>query len=436
LQHEEKLSQADVTVFGGGLAGMAASIHLVRAGMDVQCIDNPADKWPVGESLDWSAPRLLADLGLPMEMLVQQGFGTWKRHVSVQMPDGRAADYVPGEWLGRPPFNLELRTLHVDRPRLNAAIRDIALREGVRFLEDRVVGVDTNGRRITTARTAADLTLRSRWFIDASGGSTRLLPRAFGLPDTTYGPVKVAMWSYRRVSETVPGTTLHFEGERAGYLRWVWEVPIHSDTVSLGFVVPGETVKTMRASGKSVADIFAAQLEGIQRLRECAEVVASPAPHVTSFRCRVHKRVFGPNWLVVGEAAAMVDPMTSNGVTAALRHAAEASAILIGAGSRRTLPWLPCALYSRRMQDLARLLNCGIEKLIYERTIRCRFGVKVAGEVYTIPAWSINTLYARFRPRGIAGSLTFCLALACLRAAANVLAAACGEGQSAVESPG
>lgn len=403
--------------------------------MDVQCVDDPPDKWPVGGSLDWSAPRLLAELGLPMETLVQQGFGTWKRHVSVQMPDGRAADYVPGEWLGQPPFNLELRTLHVDRLRLNAAIRDIALREGVKFLEDRVVGVDTNGRRITTARTAAGRTLRSRWFIDASGGSARLLPRTFNLPATTYGPAKVAMWSYRKVPETLPGTTLHFEGERAGYLRWMWEVPIHSDTVSLGFVAPGEMVKTMRASGKSAAEIFTEQLEGFPRFQECPED-ASAALHVTSFRCRVHKRVFGPNWLVVGEAAAMVDPMTSNGVTAALRHASEAAAILIGARGRRTLPWLPCALYSRRMQDLARLLNCGIEKLIYERTIRCRFGIKVAGEVYTIPAWSINTLYARFRPRGIAGSLTFCLALACLRAAANVLAAACSVGQSAVESAG
>ena len=32
------LSQADVTVIGGGLAGMAASLHLAKAGFTVVCI--------------------------------------------------------------------------------------------------------------------------------------------------------------------------------------------------------------------------------------------------------------------------------------------------------------------------------------------------------------------------------------------------------------
>ena len=45
------------------------------------------------------------------------------------------------------------------------------------------------------------------------------------------------------------------------------------------------------------------------------------SPSVTSFVCRMHGRLAGPNWLIAGEAPAMVDPMTSNGVTAALRHA-------------------------------------------------------------------------------------------------------------------
>ena len=47
----------DVTVIGGGLAGMAASIHLADAGLRVVCIEaDPVDADPVGESLDWSAP--------------------------------------------------------------------------------------------------------------------------------------------------------------------------------------------------------------------------------------------------------------------------------------------------------------------------------------------------------------------------------------------
>jgi flavin-dependent dehydrogenase len=47
----------DVTVIGGGLAGMAASIHLCNAGLKALCIEaDLTDNDPVGESLDWSAP--------------------------------------------------------------------------------------------------------------------------------------------------------------------------------------------------------------------------------------------------------------------------------------------------------------------------------------------------------------------------------------------
>jgi menaquinone-9 beta-reductase len=102
--------QIDVAVIGGGLAGMAASIHLVRAGLRVLCIEaDIADSAPVGESLDWSAPDLLAVLGLSMQRLIDEDFGTWKRHVTLKLADGSTAHYVPGEWLGRPAavvFNL------------------------------------------------------------------------------------------------------------------------------------------------------------------------------------------------------------------------------------------------------------------------------------------------------------------------------------------
>jgi len=146
---------------------------------------------------------------------------------------------------------------------------------------------------------------------------------------------------------------------------------------------------------------------------------------VTSYRCRVHSHIFGPNWLVAGEAAAMVDPMTSNGVTAALRHASEAAALIIKYRNNPRLPWLAAAMYSRRVQDLARFFNCGIEKVIYDGPVRNAIGVKTAGDVYTIPAWSLNNVYARVSPRGVFSSLFFCLLLGTFRAAASIMHSFC-----------
>ena len=98
------------------------------------------------------------------------------------------------------------------------------------------------------------------------------------------------------------------------------------------------------------------------RSRYCSHVPAETAS-VTSFVCRMHGRVAGTNWLITGEAAAMVDPMTANGVTAALRHASEASRILIESRRRQRIPYLAAAMYSRRVLGLAMNFNRGIVQL-------------------------------------------------------------------------
>src|ERR1700728_3868428 len=135
----------DVTVMGGGLASMAASIHLSKAGLRVLCIEaEVADSEAVGESLDWSAPALFHALGLTMDQLIAEKIATYKRHVTLKLGDGCDRSYIPGEWLGQPPFNLELRTLHVDRSRLNPLLREMLLSQGVTFLPDRVVTVETD----------------------------------------------------------------------------------------------------------------------------------------------------------------------------------------------------------------------------------------------------------------------------------------------------
>lgn len=437
MPNTNDLDQIDVTVIGGGLAGLAASIHLVRAGLRVLCIEADVDDTqPVGESLDWSAPELLAAVGLPMQRLIDDGLATWKRHVTLRLADGSATHYVPGEWLGQPPFNIELRTLHVDRVQLNAALRNIALHTGVRILHDRVTEVENRGRAVISVTTANSARITSPWFIDASGSSARLFPRTFNLPVSDYGPHKVAIWTYFTVSESIEGTTLHAEGDCPSYMDWVWEIPIRADTLSIGYVSPGEHIKALRSTGKTTTDIFRTQVDRFPRFRELLKSTPEISASVTSYRCRVHRHIFGPNWLVAGEAAAMVDPMTSNGVTASLRHASEAAALIIKSRNRSRLPWLAAAMYSRRVQDLARFFNCGIEKVIYDAPIRNRIGVKTAGDVYTIPAWSLNNIYSRLRPSGVISSLFFGLLLCLFRAAVSCYYAICKHQQVPCEAAG
>jgi flavin-dependent dehydrogenase len=428
---QDEAGQVDVTVIGGGLAGMAASIHLADGGLKVLCVESdPVDSDPVGESLDWSAPDLLKVLGLPMQYLLEQGIATYKLHVVLKLRDGSEQHYVPGEWLGKPPYNVDLRTLHVDRSQLNHALREIFLGRGIRLISDRVVHVETAGRSVKAVVTAKGERIVSRWFLDASGSGASLFPKTFKLPVYEYGPHKVAMWDYFAVPESIEGTTLHADGAGPPYMEWVWQIPIHPNTISVGYVSPGEAVKEKRQRGMSVQDIFEAQLKRFPALQGLVHDPAKEPPRTTSFRCRAFAGTAGPNWLVAGEAAAMVDPMTSNGVTAALRHAAEASSLIIRYRDRTRIPRLPAAMYSQRVLSLARFFNSGIENVLYDWPIRNRIGAFNAGDVYTIPAWSINVIYSRMRPRGLIKTTLFRLLLASLRYSLSAFHWFCKRSQS------
>jgi glycine/D-amino acid oxidase-like deaminating enzyme len=92
----------EVTVIGGGLAGMAASLHLAKAGFRVVCIEPETGvRQPVGESLDWASPALLDAVDLPWEDLIHSGIATYKRGVTMQLSEGEAKDFRPPSWVAQ-----------------------------------------------------------------------------------------------------------------------------------------------------------------------------------------------------------------------------------------------------------------------------------------------------------------------------------------------
>jgi len=401
-------SGCDVVVIGGGLAGKAAAIQLAKAGLSVTCIE-PADtaRHAVGESLDWSAPDLLKALGLPMEKLVSERIATWKLHVTLQLRDGCSEHYVPSDWLARAPYHVELRTLHVDRLRLDDKLSKLAAAQGVTVVRDKVARVERKANRIVSVVTASGSTFAAKWFIDSSGFAAPVLAREFKLPPIEFGPSKVALWTYFTVREVVEGTTLYMDPKPSEYMDWVWEIPINPDTVSVGYVTTGAAIKAEREHGFSVDQIFQEQLKKYPHFQIMLAAGPIGPLNVTSFRCRAHKGVAGPNWLIAGEAASMVDPITANGVTAALRHATEAASLILKFQKRGEVPVVSRALYSSRILQLAKFFNSGIERIVYEPTVRNRVGAQKAGTIYTSAAWTMNLVYNRTRPQGVVATFLF-----------------------------
>ena len=284
-------------------------------------------------------------------------------------------------------------------------------------------------------QTETGVRVSSPWFIDASGLGASVVARKFKLPSLQYGPTKVAMWTYFKVPLEVEGTTLYMDAMPAEYLEWVWEIPVSPDTISVGYVTPGAAVKAKRDQGGSVDDILRRQLAKFSRFEPLLQQGSVGAVNVASFRCRVYTESAGPNWLMAGEAASLVDPMTSNGVTAALRHAAEAAALILKFRKRGELPRRARKAYSSRILQTAEFFNQGIETILYEPLVRNRIGLATAGTVYTSPAWSMNVVYARLNPSGWLSTFLLNAMLGFFRMSAAVLRWYCGLRSVSVKKP-
>ncbi len=414
--------ETDAVVIGAGLSGIAAAIHLARNGFRVLCVEQRKEiRNIVGESLDWSAPDLFSNLGLPMEELISSDAATWKRHITVTETHCRKQEYLPGSWLAKSPWNVEVRTLHLDRDRTDGRLRDTARQLGVTTLNERVADFavldesSVRQRRILGLRTAQGTFVRASWFIDASGSDASLLGRRFGLKSVAYGPRKVAIWSHLPTEQWVERTTLYMINPAGDYMEWIWEIPIRPGFSSIGYVAPGSSVKAQRAAGLSSHDILANQCRRFPRLREVVDHSGFSDAATTTFLCRTYEGVCGPNWVIIGEAASQSDPITGNGVTAALRHAQEATTLICRYRRRGTIPARARDVYNLRVSAVGRYFNSLIEKLFYQPALRDRLGLFGTARIYTVPAWLMNLVYTRMRPRTLLRTLAIGLVMSALR---------------------
>jgi flavin-dependent dehydrogenase len=413
---------ADAVVIGGGLAGLAAAIHLTRGGLKVICLE-PRETFTkiVGESLDWSAPQLFAQLGLPMEELVESGAATFKRHITITAIDGTQKEFLPGPWLAERPWNVERRTLHLDRQQIHTLLQESVRAQGTITLHERAIGFEVRNGRIVSVQTSGGLSIRPRWVVDASGAAASVLGREFNLSSASYGPRKIALWVHFPTKEWVEGTTLYTLSSPDEYMEWIWEIPIRPGVSSIGYVAPGSKAKLERAAGLSNGELLAKQMQRFPRLREIVQQSPVEQVSATSFLCRTYFGVAGSNWVIIGEAASQSDPITGNGVTAALRHAEEGSALICRHQHRDSIPALSRLVYNLRVSGMGRYFNSLIEKLYYESSLRSRLGVFLIAELYTVPAWLTNVVYSRSRPRRLVGTLALCTAMVTLRGVAWTL---------------
>ena len=396
----------DVAVVGAGIAGLSACVLLRQQGLSVVCLDaRPYPHRKVGESLDWSSPGLLGRVGISTDSLIADQIATYKKKIvvcEIGKPEWSAA---PPAQIRRRPLRFETVTLHVDRAALDNRLFEHARDLGTSFVWERVTSIDSAGEQVNGCATAAGGRVNARWYLDASG-TGRVFARALGIPATFYGRAKVCLWTYFDTPPLHDGTSF-FVDNRTDYLPWVWDIPISPTQTSVGLVLPADTVRDQRRAGATVESILRGELTRHARFDRLLAGSDRFSVEATSFRPYVTAKVCGANWLMVGEAASMPDPLTGNGVTSGIRHARHAVDAIVAAGSRHELSPARRKTYSRHVFRLGHAFNAHIERTVYRPELRQGLGLQAATYVYTLFAFFMNAFHARFDPRGRVGMAAF-----------------------------
>ena len=330
----------NIAVVGAGPAGALLAWRLARDGAEVTVFDasHPREK-PCGGALTARAFDLLppapSDDPLPARFVETCRF-EWSTAVSVDVP------------LRRP-------VAVAARRELDAWLLRRAVAQGAVHLAERVSEVDGTGRVRTDAGRA-----RAFDVVVGADGAGSLVRRTLLGPTPKERLMMAGGWFARGTSPML----VRFVPETAGYL---WLFP-RRDHVGVGICAPLAAVPTQRMLDRlerEVAISFPALIEdggvwGDRRVppaqrasadsfraseRRYAHTIPSPTADPRSIL-----EVAGPRWALVGDAAALADPITGEGIFFALRSAAVLAETLKETGS-------PAGYPARAQEDFGRELN-------------------------------------------------------------------------------
>lgn len=309
----------DVVVVGGGPAGSTIATLLHERGWRVVMLEQ--DRHPrfhIGESL------------LPMNLPIFERLGVLDQVRAIGVVKN-AAEFSPAGSGDRaqafyfadaldpqPPYAFQVRRAEFDEVLFrNAAARGVEAHEG-----ERVRGVDfrADGPHLVHSvdATGRPRTWTARLIVDASGRDT-LLARKFGLKEKNPRHQSAAIFGHFRKVVRRPGSdagNISIYWFRHG---WFWMIPLRDDVMSVGAVCWPEYLKTRTTSPEEFLwQTIKLCPEVAQRMQNAELCDKARATGNYSYKSR---KMYGPGYLMVGDAYAFIDPVFSTGVYLAMNSA-------------------------------------------------------------------------------------------------------------------
>ena len=316
---------ADVVVIGGGPAGSAAATMLARKGWQVTVLER--ERFPrdhVGESLLPASIPVLEELGA-LPAVESAGFLP-KYGATMVWGSGDS----PWSWYFKETSHRYPNSYQVWRPQFDQILLENAKAQGVTVLEGHQVtgAIFDDGEAVGVEFTNAEGVsgeAQCRFVVDASGQST-LLARRLQLKQWDQFFQNLAVYAYFTGAQPLPEPDQNNIFIVSYQHGWLWSIPLHTGRTSVGAVVDAKTGQEgiQRNGAKAFLEAQLAQSGHLQVMLANAKMDSEPT--VVRDWSYAAERLFGPGYILAGDAACFVDPLFSSGVHLALMSGVLAAA--------------------------------------------------------------------------------------------------------------
>ncbi|WP_311197632.1 MULTISPECIES: geranylgeranyl reductase family protein [unclassified Corynebacterium] len=321
----------ECVVVGAGPAGSAAAIAARRAGFEVAVVDAaPAGRDKTcGDGLTPRAVHALQELGLSAALPTYRNRGL-KLHgyggsVTAPWPEG----HYGTEGSASP------------RSLFDAALADLASSLGAEmFYSCPATGAEFDDSGAITGVVTPQGTLRAKWVIVADGvrspfgkqlGRKWHRGQVYGIAARSYcaTPLSGEPWMHSHVELR--------DGDGAIQPGYGWIFPLGDGTVNLGCGALSTDARPAKVNTKKLLLQYADQVRDEWQLGQPENITSALLPMGGAV-----SNVAGPNWMLIGDAAACVNPLNGEGIDYGLETAIMAVGLIADAAGTHpdlTLVW-------------------------------------------------------------------------------------------------
>ncbi len=329
------MTECDVFIIGGGPAGSIAAAKLVQSGLSVEVVEKVKfPRFVIGESLLPRCNELLENANM-LEAVENAGF-QFKGGVAFEnnANDIRVINFENN--MGQKHNS----SFQVRRETFDNLLLEEAERFGAHVtMESEVTAYDEANNIVTVLhKDGKEEQYHAKKVIDASGYG-RVLPRLLGLDSPSQLKLRDAIFCrVENDSRPTDGTDgyiyVYVVGDNDA---WIWNIPLSPTVTSVGVVCTDEYFQSFGMEPQAFwEEVVYNDPHAKARYKDATRI--NEVGYIGGYSANV-SRMFGENFVMVGNATEFLDPVFSSGVTLALESGSKAADLTIKEFNGESVDW-------------------------------------------------------------------------------------------------